>query len=387
MNVVFLTPYFFPEKSSSDFLFLDVVELSEKLGNKNFILCPNPIREVTNEEFKKYKNGGREFITSETEVHRVKTKIRKQDNYFQRLIRMFLLKQNIIKKLKDINFNILVVPSSPPFWINKKMRKIASKKKAKIIYNIHDIYPNNIVNRGLLFNFFEKIAIKSLKYADIITTLSHDMRETLLEKVNTSVDIKVIGTWDNDKIITLENEEIPMFNNETINVFYIGNIGEWQNIDLIINSFEYIDSAHAIHLVGGGRRSEWLAAKVKEINSPRLTYTKRVSLSIASKLYAQADANLITLNKGVIFTACPSKTPMCIKANRIIIASIDQNSKYAKNLQQNCSAIVVDPDSAFDLASAINSIKKDTFIDNSEIFVNEYSREANLKKWQEILRP
>lgn len=390
MTIVFLTPYFFPEKSSSDFLLLDVINKSTEIGNTNIVLCPNPVREVSDKELTKYQKSTTEIYNSKTTIHRVKCSFNKQNNYIKRVLRAISINKNLVNYLKKLSFDIVVVPSSPPLLLNHKLHKIVKSKNAKIIYNIHDIYPDNSPNKKLIYNYLNRKQIQSLKYSDLVLTLSNDMKNTLNKKIDLKEKIKVIGTWPyEDMCKAVDENELTKdlnLNKELINVFYIGNIGEWQNIDLIIKAFKYVDESHAIHIVGGGRIASQIAKMVEEINSPRLSFHKRKPVEIASKLYEIADANLVTLNKGVIFTASPSKTPQCLKANRPIIAAVDKDSLYGKMIVTECNGSIVDPDDYIGLATEINLIRKNTFVNNDKSYNKYYEKQIMLDKWMEILK-
>lgn len=382
MKVVFLTQYYFPEESSSEYLFNDVLNLSRELGNNNIIIAPNPVRGLSNSEIKKYSKQNKTTLENSDVIYRGNVRF-KAHNKISRVLRMFSTIKYFAKKLKEIDFDIVVVPSNPPLFLIDKINKVAQKKGAKVIYNIHDIYPDNIKKIPMIRKFLANKSVKSFNGTETIAVLSKDMKNTIVYKGIDEGKITVIPSWEYN---SSNNEELlyKIPDENKVNVFYIGNIGEWQNIRLIIDAFKYIDERHSIHIVGGGRKEKWLAKEVDKINDSRLTYTKRIPINQSVRLYSLADANLITLDKGIIFTAYPSKTQNCISANKPIIAALDEESNYAKNIKSFKNGFVVDPINPMKLAVAINKIEKNQILDEKYHDIKDI-KETSLQKWAKLL--
>lgn len=388
MKILFLTPYFYPESYSSSFILTDIIVALEKKGHEIIVVAPNPIREVLFKKQGKKSHVTIEHINERTTIHRVYCGFNNQNSKLSRISRLISISKKLPKYSSTLDFDIVIVPSNPPFFLVKNMFYYTKKRKQKIIWNVHDVFPDNTLKNGMLYWFFNKDTKKAIKLVDIIVTLSEDMKDTIVKKVNNEANVRIIGTWENksNKVSTEANEEFNVrLDDGLINVFYIGNIGEWQGIDTIIKSFKYVNPNVAIHIVGSGRLAEITSLKVKEINSDRLTYTRRVSFETAEKLFSKADANLITLNKNVIRNACPSKTPNALNSKRPIIAAVESDSWFAKKIKLGQGNHVIVPENEKVLADAINCIKKGTDIENDNEFMRFFDRDSNLKKWTDLI--
>lgn len=387
MKVVFLTSYFYPEVASTSFLLEDLISRSTAIGNDNILLAPNPVRELDDKIIKENKKDTKIVIDEKTIMYRLSIPLISKKSRISRVIRMFFMIKRFVKTLKKLDFDIIVTPSNPPVFLNYKVYKVAKKKGAKVIYNVQDIFPDNTFKKGMIYNGLNHYAYKSLKKTDLIVTLSTDMKDLIISKGIDPNKIRIIENWGfHEQIAKEEIDKYFKYDENKVNVSYIGNIGEWQNIDLLINASQYLDDDHVIHLIGGGRRAKDVEEKVKKLNTSKIRVTSRLPLLISSNLYALSDANLISLNNNVIFCANPSKTAMCVKANRPIIAVVNSESKYAEFLKTNCHAVIVNPtDSPLELAKQINMIKKDVKVDNEAIFNKHFEKEVVLKQWEELL--
>jgi len=362
MKGIFLCLYLPPEPSSSKHLLFDVVETSAKEGFENLLLAPNPVRGLSKEEVRK------NCIRTEEKLHdalliRLPCFSFGESSYAFRFVRVhsFIRKAlAFIKKQKDVAF--VYVPSNPPILWALSIEKLARKMGFKVIYNINDIYPDIVFRKGsFLYRLLNKKAIKALKSADQITTLSEDMKDTLLLKGVVSSKIHVIPPWEyQGSELNSQQRELLLsscnLGNGFFNVCYIGNIGKFQNMSFLIKaaSLERDDSVH-FHIIGGGR-------ELAELNNSgflpdNLFIHDRVSENEAKFLYSVSAVNVISLNPGIVKLACPSKTPLCLLAEKPIIVIVDPDSKYAQEMKDKYNAYVVDPKDPSVLPSVIASIK------------------------------
>lgn len=388
MKIVFLFPYFFPEKASSDFLNDDLLKKLIQEGHQVSAIVPFPVRGLDSSVINHYKRIPFEVTKDEVLVHRVNVLFSKGNNILFRFIRSLLMGKAFVKKLKILDFDLVIVPSNPQHFLVTSIYRFVKKKNIPIIYNIRDIYPEIAFRKGIVFNFFQSDSKKSVRYASKIVTLSEDMKNTLIKKGADHSKIEVIPVWnfevdrdlsENDKKLISE-----IIDDNFINALYIGNIGEWQNIDILLDCFQYLNKNVRLSLIGGGRRVNEIKSRIKIINSNRLKFYDSLPISVATKLYELADVNIITTNENVVLNAFPSKTASCVTANRPIIASINTESNFAK-LIKHFGGEVVSTDSAIDLANAINKVEKNTYLGNELISADFFGKESNLQKWLKLI--
>src|SRR5690606_29693226 len=154
--------------------------------------------------------------------------------------------------------------------------KIAKKKNISIVYNVQDIYPDNIVKENkLLYKIIDHYQKKTLNNADVITTLSDDMKNTLLKKGEFKNKIKNIPnpvTFKVDQYNKQLLEKVSIdysFKKDKINVVYAGNMGYLQDMDVIISAAKKVfkkTNKYNFILIGEGAQKERLNKEVKSLN-------------------------------------------------------------------------------------------------------------------------
>lgn len=276
--------------------------------------------------------------------------------------------------------------------------------KKPIVYNVQDIWPLNAIQISLLkqkslaYKILDKIQEKVYKNANHLITISKDMKETLIQKGIRENKISMVYNWSyHDECFDVavgDNYFIDKYkiNLKRFNVVYAGNIGKMQNIEIIIEAAKILKDNKNIHFyfVGDGVEKNNYQAKVKEYNLSNVSFLPMQPASKAHYIYAMADVNVIPLHKGVIKTALPSKTAVCLATGRPIIACLDLESKFAKSLSKLDNCYVVDPESSEDLARQIlKNYKNGKEVASSsqcEFFKKEFSKDKNAKKYIQIFK-
>lgn len=95
---------------------------------------------------------------------------------------------------------------------------------------------------GLLWKIGCKIEKFTYHYADKIIVISEDFKRNLLAKGVPEHKIEVVYNWvDQNAVVPIPKNENPLYdefgiNREKFNVVYAGNLGNAQNIDVIIDA-------------------------------------------------------------------------------------------------------------------------------------------------------
>lgn len=241
-------------------------------------------------------------------------------------------------------------------------------KKRPIIFNVQDIFPQNLMLSGQLpfskitypvFKFLQKIAYNK---ADKIITISEDMKDTLVKEGVKSSKIEVIYNWSySDDKITLEDiapENIYdlKLDKEKTNVVYAGNIGKMQNVEIVAKTAR-LSQNDAIHyyIIGGGANKKNVESLVEGLHN--VTILPMQESKYAESIYAQADINVIPLAKGGIKTALPSKTATILRTNTFAVFCIDKGSKFEETIKNAGNVRVAYNDDAESLYETIKSLK------------------------------
>lgn len=269
--------------------------------------------------------------------------------------------------------------------------------KARITFNVQDIFPYNAVFSGMIKNnsLVYKVMASFQRYAythsDNVITISEDMKDTLVADGVDASKISVIYNWSyQDEVY--ENVDLTkvshMFNPDYFNVVYAGNIGVMQNVDIIIEAAKLMKDDNNVwfHIIGNGVYKEKLEVRAEEYGLSNISFWPMQSPDLAPAIYSAADVNVIPLVKDVYKTALPSKTATCLACQKPIVFAIGKESSFGKIAKDEAGCSVVDSDNAEELVNALLRYKDNQHkICSTEFFKNNFSVTRNSNNYARII--
>lgn len=268
--------------------------------------------------------------------------------------------------------------------------------KARLTYNVQDIFPENAAYIGSAKGIVYKILSAEQRYAyrhvDQIITISEDMKELLIEKGADSQKTEVVYNWSyTDSLYRYKDvysEKIAKFlSTGKFNVVYAGNIGAMQNVDVVVETAKLMQDEEDVHfhIFGDGMYKERLQHESEGLSN--ISFWPMQPSELAPSIYAMADVNVIPLAPNIYRTALPSKTATCIACGKPIVFCIGRESKLLNILEQNGLCAFVPSDDAKCLAESVLNLKKSlkdrTFLD--EKFHQYFEREKNSNEYSRLI--
>ncbi len=378
MHVTFLMLYHHPEKVSSYYLFNDIMESLRKDNHDVQVITPNPVRGISKIDRESYKKIKYENEFPNQNILRVQIPFDTNHSKITRALRSLFVSYFCAKKASKMKTDLMFVQSDPPVFYAYFATFFARRKKIPVVYCVQDLYPDILgKNKGFIYsilNFFQK---KALKRASHVVVISDDIKARIESKGINPSHISVIHNWSFEaKSVSYDPYQRFNLSKDNFYVTYSGNIGYMQNMDIILGAIKLLSKHPNIRFlfVGDGV----LRTKLEEMiqDEPNARFIPKVSVEEAEAIYAFSNINLITLKQGVIFGASPSKTATCIKAKRPIVACVDQNSSYARFIDESKIGLIVDPNDSNGLKNAILSIY------SQEISFDEVSYTHALKTYK-----
>ena len=360
---------------------LDTIRECSKAGFEVINFTPNQVRGLSKADRKKYAKS--QIVNKGFFIHKsLKCFSFFERNYLFRVIRYWLFGRKAVRYLKkEKDLKGLFVWSYPPIGFVKAIAKFAKKSNVPLILDVHDIQPEIMKTNPIFDCLIRKNTNYVLANSSYVFTLSKDMCNTLVSKGVNKNKITVIPPWKYEisHEAKIPEDILEKTKNKYV-VGYIGNIGLFQNIDLLLNAAilmkEYEDIVFLF--VGNGALKE----KVEEIQSKftNILYFNKVDPDVAALLYEHVDLNIISLNDGLIKYACPSKTPMVLRANRDILLVLN-DSEYSRELV-NDGAYLNKEFTADGLKETILMIKSSK--NKPSFTVKSYDSNLCLSKWYDF---
>lgn len=390
MNILFALSIGFDKGGPSVHLLTDVIESALKRGHSCHVVLKKTTDSAVNGlEKLSEKFGDLLSVSLVNDMSGKKKGFVKR--YFADCAYAFKTK-NFYKRNK---YDVAFLQSSNVAWVYMGFFK---RMKCPVVYNVQDIFPQNLYFSGQLpfskitYPVFCGLQNAAYKRAGRIITISHDMKQTLVEQKIDADKIDVVFNWSyGDGDIRLENipKECVFDLNaapKKVNVVYAGNIGKMQNVELIAEAARLSKDDSSVHyyIIGDGANK----AKVLSITEglDNVTILPMQPSRYAESIYAQADINVIPLAKGGIKTALPSKTATVLRTNRPVVFCIDPGSEFEKLLKDSPKVKIADNSNPQSLLDAIRELRNTNENDgNDQGEIRNIFSKNNANKYVDVM--
>ena len=303
-------------------------------------------------------------------------------------------------KTSDVCF----VQSSATILYNTLLARHLSKGK-NVIINIQDMFPGSSIASGVMphkwmqkiFFNLQKIAYRK---ADVIVGISSDMKRRLIEQGVPEDKIKVILNWFDDnsvrEVVREENRFVQKYkmSEQQFCVQYAGTFGYVFDYRIVLQVAELLKNKKDIifQMIGAGSQKDAFiqAAKDKELDN--IQFLPLEPQNMVSDVYSACDVCFIPLKRGVIGNSVPSKAGLLMQCKRAIITSVDIDSDYAKEINEQKIGIACSDESPEAIVDAIMRLYNDRVECKAmgqrgyEYGHELYSRSYNMKKYIELFQ-
>ena len=338
MKVLQLTGYFLPEIAASIYLVENRLEAFAKEGFDMVIHASRPTRGLSDEEYAEYKNRKEEMMyDGKLRVHRFPM-YREGKNPVLRAMRYsFNWIIQLWYGLTEKNVDCVYLESTPPIQgLLGSLLKIF--RKIPFVYCLQDIFPDSLAGTslakkgGLLWKIGRVIEDFTYKHADKIIVISEDFKKNIMAKGVPEEKIEVVYNWvDENAVVPVAKEDNPLFDKfgisrEKFHVVYAGNLGNAQNIDVIIDAANVLKENNDVEFLifGTGGLKDQFVAKVNDLRLDNVKFFPLQPMERVSQVYGLGDVCVVSCKPGLGGAAMPSKMLSIMSAGRAVVASFDK---------------------------------------------------------------
>ncbi len=222
-----------------------------------------------------------------------------------------------ITRIKNVG---CVVTTSPPPLISYAGYLISKIKKAKLIYDVRDIWPdvaiemNSFSRESLYYKIFLRIANFMYVHSKFITTVSPGKVlkiKSYCKKLNVSEEkVKYIpnGLDDNFLKSKINNKLIKKYKlNEKSTICYIGNVGLAQNLDALLDVSKGLNENYQILIFGDGAKKKELENRIKSENINNVKCCGKIDYSDVYTILNNSKISFISLKNNNMKDSIPTK--------------------------------------------------------------------------------
>lgn len=303
-------------------------------------------------------------------------------------------------RLRKIDVILVVSPpltSGVTGWLLKLI------KRAKLIYNVQELYPDTYIEAGSLHkeSLVAKILfrVEQLVYnrSDILSVIGDVFKNEITSKGIKPEKIKVIPNFvDTERLIPKSKDNtfaMKLGLSDKFVLLYAGNIGMTQSFITILEAAKALQEYDEIRflIVGDGVWRDQLEEAVENNKLNNVILKPYQSLSVVPDIYATGDVGLVPLMKGTARTTLPSKLYTIMATGTPVLAAVDEDSDIVTTVEKANAGICVSPDDTDALREGILYLyqhreKLKVFSENGRQFaVNNYSRQIVASQYDEMI--
>ena len=300
--------------------------------------------------------------------------------------------------------DVAFLQSSPTILYNTLVTRSLMKNK-KIVLNIQDMFPGSSIASGIMpkkwmqniFYMIQKIAYRK---GDMIVGISEDMRIKLMEQGVPIEKTAVILNWFDDNSV----QEVEWESNRFVKKYgmlkdkfyiqYAGTMGYVFDYKMVLEVAERLKTFKdiEIQMIGAGSQKEAFIIAADERNLNNISFLPLEPQEMVSDVYSACSVCLIPLKHGIIGNSVPSKAGLLMACKRPIITSVDSDSEYAKEINDNRIGIACpddDPQSVVDAILYLYNHPQEGYemgLRGYEYGRVRYSRTKNMSDYNELFK-
>ncbi|MEO6651227.1 MAG: glycosyltransferase family 4 protein [Ilumatobacteraceae bacterium] len=258
----------------------------------------------------------------------------------------------------------VVFAMSPPLTLGLTGWLVGRLRRAPLLFNIQDVFPDAAVRTGAISNrrligLAERLERMSYRSAAAVTVLSDGLAANVSSKLSAAerARVHVIPNFvDTERItprdrLTDYRRELGI-GDEPV-VLYAGNVGFSQSLDLLVGAAERCPDLTVVINGDGAARTdlERSAAGLRNVRFVDYQPIERLAEVLAS-----GDVHVVPLRTGLGDVSVPSKTYSSLAASRPVVAAIDPDSEIPRLLEASGGGIAVPPDDLDAFVTAIRAL-------------------------------
>lgn len=252
----------------------------------------------------------------------------------------------------------VIITTCPPPLINMAGWVIAKIKRAKLIYDVRDVWPDvamemgNITEDSLYYKVFAFIRDFMLKHSDLTVAVSPGKVKKMQGYRDTCICTDILNGFDNRFLDNKVNSSIVerFSGNEKFKCVYIGNLGLAQGLRQLLYIAEKTQQeglSAEFYLYGSGAEENELKQYVVENNLQNVFFEGRLPNSDMYSVLKAVDISFVSLVNGNLKDSVPTKLYEALGVGCPVLLAAEGDS--ADILHESTLGVAVKPNDATEL--------------------------------------
>jgi colanic acid biosynthesis glycosyl transferase WcaI len=348
---------FSPDGVSTAYLYNDIALGFKNNGYEVVVLTTTPHYNIVKEDFAKQpmspKLMGLFYESSFNGIRVIHVPLKKYKSTLLRILSFIYWHLFSFVLGLSINKIDFILSPSPPLSIGFVSILIAKIKKAKIIYNVQEIYPDLLINQGSLKSkFIIKILNRLEKFvynnSNAVITIDQNFYDQIKDRFINLQKLNIIPNFVDTELYKPEiNITLPsIFNDDKskLKLLYAGNIGFFQDWEPIFYAAKKLLNTNIeFWIIGEGVRKEYLLNRVEEEKLNNVKILPYQNRNLMPAINSFADIHFISISKEMEKEGFPSKVYTIMACAKPMIILTGENTPLFNFLSdKNCSILISD---------------------------------------------
>ena len=361
MRFLILTQYYPPETGAPQNRLSGLARELKQMGHEVVVLTamPNyPAMQIHADYI------GKNYVCDEFEnipVHRAWIYVSKNRSVISRLMNYFSFTFSSMyyaSKIKG-NFDYLMV-ESPPLFLGISAWWISKRKKAKMVFNVSDLWPESAEKLGVITNklflklatileewLYKKSFMVTGQTQGIVQNIKSRFPDKKVHWLPNGVDESIFSFKKQDNV----RQQLQLAQDDFL-IMYAGIIGLAQGLDVILDAAILLPAESKIVylLLGDGPEKSRLMQRVNDENITRVKFLELVSREVVPSYVDAVDVAVIPLKKMDLFLgAIPSKIFENLALAKPLLLSVDGEARRLF-IDEGSAGLFIEPENSQMLA-------------------------------------
>lgn len=397
MRILIPFSYYHPEQCAGLFVVDDMTEEAARQGISSLITVPTPTRNVEPEAKWSRNETLRDGMV---QIHRFHM-YGEGKNPVLRALRYLFCEMVQLHYMLWKKYDVAFIDSTPPIQ-GLKLPIVRLFRKKPVVYNAQDLFPETLSGTGLaksgglLWKIGMWVSNVTFRNSDKIIAISHDIKRSMVARGVPAEKIEVVYNWVDEKDVQpVEKSANPLFeefglSRDKFTVVYAGNLGNAQNIGIVLDGAARLPEVQFALFGTGGLESE-IRTRIEKDGLANVHLNPLQPVERVSYVYSLGDACIVSCKEGLGGSAMPSKSWSIMSCGRPVIASFDEG-ELKEILEKNNCGVFTHAGNVEEFVEGIKilaaaSARCEEMGKNARQFIlDNLTKEVGSKKYVEIIK-
>ena len=297
----------------------------------------------------------------------------------------------------------VIISPSPPLTLGLMNIILGKIKKAKVIYNVQEIYPDLLIEEGglkskTIIRLLKKLERFVYNHSDAVTTIDQVFYDTIVNRIEDQSKLHVIPNFVDTSLYKpndCEGKVSPFLASSTsLKLMYAGNIGHAQDwVTLIKLAIKMKTDDVEFFIIGEGVMKQYLDTEIRKHHLIKVHLIPYQARHLMPDMVACADIQFIFMSSHTEGHGFPSKVYTIMACAKPLLVCSGPNTPIINFLSgKSCSILITEKNVAKkveEIATKLRDINRESLVEMGrngyEHVMQFYTKEHVTSQYLELI--